>query len=592
MTGSGGSQGAVARALDALDAGAYLADEQGSIVAVNARGAQLLGRPASGLVGQDAHDLLHRDSRGQPVPRAQCRMRESILAGRTDHGGGDWLERGDGTLLPVAWMATPCDTGLRPSATLVLFHPTGSPRDPGSPSDPDPGSPEDSGSPGDPGDRGCPERHARRSPSGGRLTELERLELLTESTTLLFSTLDIHRALRRLAGLLVPRLADWAVIDLLGDRDEVRRFAVAHAEGGTVLFREDLQGPMPPVPEGSPMPLARALRGVASSRAGPETYQGPPDSGIAAEQRRLFEATGVHAAIVVPLRSPRDVLGALTLGRADQPERFTPADIALLEDIGRRAGLALDNARLFQRQRKVAETMQRHLLPKLPRSPGRGMTARYAPAPDASQVGGDWYDAFTLPDGATALAVGDVVGHDLEAAAGMAQLRNMLRAYALAQQKPPSRIVECLDRATPDIAEVPLATLVFARLTDDGAGRCELSWTNAGHPPPLLVTRQGTARHLTDGHGILLGVAPERSRPDATAELPPGATLLLYTDGLVESRTHALDDGLERLRRNAALLAHRPLESFVDELLARARPQDNDDDVALLAVRHGCGTSV
>jgi PAS domain S-box-containing protein len=562
VTGDSDSQEAVAKALHALGTGAYLADEQGAIVAVNTRCVELLGRSASDLVGQDAHDLLHRNSCGEPVPRAQCRMRESILAGRTEQGDGVWLERGDGTLLPVEWLATPCDIGTRPSPTLVLFHSAGR-----------------SGRP------------TQRPPAGGRLSELERLTLLAETTTLLTSTLDIHEALRRLIDLVLPRLADWAVIDLIGERDEVRRFAVAHAECGTVVFREDLQGPMPPVPQESPMPLSRALRGVASSLAGPETYQGPPDSDIAVEQRRLFEATGMHSAIVVPIRSPHDVLGALTLGRADQPERFTATDTALLEDIARRASLALENARLYQRERKVAETMQRHLLPKLPRTPGRSMTARYLPAPDASHVGGDWYDAFTLSDGATALAVGDVVGHDLDAAAGMAQLRNMLRAYALSQRKPPSKIVQWLDQAIQEIAEVSMATLVFARMTENDAGQCELSWTNAGHPPPLLVTQEGVARYLTDGHGVLLGVAPDQVRPDATAELPPGATLLLYTDGLIESPRHALDEGLNRLRRHAESLAHHPLESFMDQLLARARPPDNEDDVALLAVRHGPSSS-
>nr|WP_037868593.1 SpoIIE family protein phosphatase [Streptomyces sp. NRRL S-813] len=557
MAGSGGPQEWVARVLEALGTGAYLSDERGSIVAVNTHGAQLLARAASDLIGRDAHDLLHRNSHGEPVPRTQCRIRQSVLGRRTEQGGDEWFQRGDGTLLPVAWLATPCEIGVHPSATLVLFH-----------------------------SAGRAGRPAQRPPAGGRLSELERLALLAETTTLLTSTLDIHEALRHLIDLAVPRLADWAVIDLIRERDEVWRFAVAHAEGGTVVFREDLQGPMPPVPQESPMPLSRALRGVASSFAGPETYQGPPDSGIAVEQRRLFEATGMHSAVVAPIRSLHDVLGALTLGRADQPERFTATDTALLEDIARRAGLALENARLYQRQRKVAETMQRHLLPKLPGTPGRNMTARYLPAPDASQVGGDWYDAFNLTDGATALAVGDVVGHDLDAAAGMAQLRNMLRAYALSQQKPPSKIVEWLDQAILDIAEVSMATLVFARMTDNATGRCELSWTNAGHPPPLLVTHDGEARYLTDGHGVLLGVAPEQVRPDATVELPPGATLFLYTDGLIESPGHALDEGLERLRRHAMSLAHRPLDSFTDELLARARPPDNDDDVAILAVRH------
>ncbi|WP_251093360.1 SpoIIE family protein phosphatase [Streptomyces sp. Caat 7-52] len=556
MRGPDGPQEAVVRTLDTLGTGACLADEQGLIVAVNTCGERLLARPAADLVGRDAHELLHRTSCGEPMPGGRCRIRDTILGGGTQQGEDEWLERGDGTLLPVGWLATPCDIGAGSSATLILFHSAGTRK-----------------------------RPVQQSPADGRLSELDRLALLAETTTLLTSTLDIHEGLRHLIGLVVPRIADWAVIDLIGERDEVRRFAVAQAEGDIVVFREDLQGPMPPVLQESLMPLSRALRGVASSFAGPETYQGPPDSGIAVEQRRLFEATGMHSAIVVPLRSLHGVLGALTLGRSDQPERFAAMDIALLEDIARRAGLALENARLYQRQRRVAETMQRHLLPKLPRSPDRGMAVRYLPAPDASHVGGDWYDAFTLTDGATALAVGDVVGHDLEAAAGMAQLRNMLRAYAVSQQKPPSKIVEWLDQATLGIAEVSMATLVFARMTEN-AGQCELSWTNAGHPPPLLVTREGVARYLTDGQGTLLGVMPEQVRPDATVELAPGATLILYTDGLIESRARSLDEGMDRLSRHAAVLAHNPLEVFTDELLARARPPDNDDDVALLAVRY------
>ncbi|MFR9793342.1 SpoIIE family protein phosphatase [Streptomyces sp. MB22_4] len=555
MPAQGSPRETVAKALDALGTGAYLADAQGCVVGLNPCAERLLARSAAELLGGDAHDLLHRNVNGEPVARAQCRVREAILAGRTAHGR-EWIERGDGTLLPVIWLATPCDLGQRPPTTLVLFYPTGRGQDP-----------------------------APRSPADGQLSELERLALLAETTTLLTSTLDIEEALHRLIALLVPRLGDWAVIDLISEREEVRRWAVAHAEDGHVRLREDLQGPMPPVPQESSMPLSRALRGVASTLAGPETYQGPPDSGLAVEQRRLFEATGMHSAAVVPIRSLREVLGAVTLGRADQPGKYTATELALLEDIARRAGLALENARLYQRQRMVAETMQRHLLPQLPRTSGLAMTARYLPAPDASEVGGDWYDAFPLADDVTALAVGDVVGHDLDAAAGMAQLRNILRAYAWSQQKPPSEIVRELDRATARIAEVTMATVVFARMTVDDAGRCTLTWTNAGHPPPLLITREGLAEYLTDGHGVLLGVLPEQERPDATRRLPAGATLLLYTDGLIESPGRPLDEGLERLRRHAASLAHRPLESFTDQLLARARPPGNDDDVALLAVR-------
>ncbi|MFE7928565.1 SpoIIE family protein phosphatase [Streptomyces sp. NPDC057456] len=547
---------AVAEVLEAIGAGAYLVDEQGRIVAVNSRAEQFLDRPAEDLLGHDAHDLLHRDAHGHPLPRTQCRMRLAFHAGRTAQAEEDHFARGDGSVLPIAWLITPFDLRECAGSTLVLFH-ARHPR----------------------------EADTRPEPAATLLPDLERLALLAATTTQLTSTLDVEEALRRLVTLVVPRLADWVIIDLITERDEVWRTVVVEAAGDSLVAHEELQGPMPPVPEESPMPLSRALRGVASTLAGPQTYQGPPDSGIAVEQRRLFDATAIHSAAIAPIRSTRAVLGALTLGRARQPGDFNTADLPLIEDIARRAGLALDNARLYQRQRKVAETMQNHLLPQMPRVSGLQMAVRYLPAPDASQVGGDWYDAFSLSDGATALAVGDVVGHDLEAAAGMAQVRNMLRAYAWALQEPPSRIVERLDEAVLHITDVTMATMILARVEETDEGRWKLSWTNAGHPPPLLISHDGLADYLTGGHGILLGTGVGKPRTDATAPLPPGSTLLLYTDGLIEEPGHTLDEGLQRLRQHAAALAHRPLTSFTDELLRRVRPAANDDDVALLAVR-------
>ncbi|TWV46121.1 SpoIIE family protein phosphatase [Streptomyces misionensis] len=546
----------LAPALDAIGAGAYVVDAQGCVLAANSRAEALLGRPAAELAGRDAHDLLHRGPQGQQLPATQCGMRQAFHAGCPAQGGDEYFEHADGSLLPVSWTITPYDAGDQGAGTLVVFYPR----------------------------RPAVGAGTRPEQATGTLTDFERLALLADTTTQLTSTFDVDEALRRLVGLVLPRLADWAVIDLITERDEVWRTVVAQADGDTLIRHEDLEGPMPPVPEESLMPLSKALRGIASALAGPDTYRGTPDSGITAEQRRLFESAGLHSAAMVPLRSTRDVLGALTLGRAGKPGSFTVADLPLLEDIARRAGLALDNARLYQRQRKVAETMQNHLLPQMPRVPGLQMAVRYLPAPDASQVGGDWYDAFTLPDGATALAVGDVVGHDLEAAAGMAQLRNMLRAYAWAQQDPPSRIVDRLDEAIMPITDVDMATLVLARVTRTDDGQWQLTWTNAGHPPPLLITRDGLADFLTDGHGLLLGTGVRTRRPDATVLLPPDSTLVLYTDGLVEKPGQTLDDGLGRLRRHAAALAHRPLPSFTDQLLRRVRPPGLDD-VALLALR-------
>ncbi|MEU9334094.1 SpoIIE family protein phosphatase [Streptomyces sp. NPDC048290] len=549
-------------ALEAIGTGAYVVDDQGCILVVNRRAERLLRRPAAELTGHDAHDLLHRGPHGRPLPRTQCAMRQAFHTAGTAQADEDWFARGDGSLLRISWLVTPYALGGGRHGTLVVFH--------------------------------VPEHDPADGPAeGAPLPALERLALLAETTTQLSATLDVEEALRRMVALIAPRLADWVIVDLITERDEVWRSVVAHADGDTVTRREELQGPMPPVPEDSPMPLSRALRGVASTLTGPGTYQAAPDSGIAVEQRHLFEATGIHSAAIVPLRSTREVLGAVTLGRSRNPVAFTPTDLSLLEDIARRAGLALDNARLYQRQRAVAETMQKHLLPQMPRVPDLRMAVRYQAAPDASQVGGDWYDAFRLTDGSTALAVGDVVGHDLEAAAGMAQIRNMLRAYAWSAHEPPSRIVARLDEALQHITDVTMATMIFARVdradgTGEGSaapGDWRLSWTNAGHPPPLLITHDGVADYLTDGHGILLGAGADLPRTDATATLPPGATLVLYTDGLVEAPGHALDEGLDRLRRHAAALAHRPLGPFTDQLLRRVRFPENDDDVALLALR-------
>ncbi|MEU8563417.1 SpoIIE family protein phosphatase [Streptomyces cyaneofuscatus] len=434
-------------------------------------------------------------------------------------------------------------------------------------------------------DGGARRRVAGPSSSTRTLSERDRLALLADTTAQLIYNIDVDESLRRVVDLLLPRIADWAVIDLITETDEVNRSLVVHAHSGGLKIREDLQGPMPPVPASSPMPLSKALRGVASTLAGPETYDVPPDSAVAVEQRKLFTATGIKTAALAPVKGPSEVLGAITLGRTAGEEPFTQADLDLLENIGRRIGIALENARHYQRQRQVAATMQRYLLPQLPRPAGVEMTARYLPSPDASHVGGDWYDAFPLPNGDTALVIGDVVGHDLEAAAGMAQLRNMLRAYTWAQDDPPHHTVERLDRAMGHITDVSMATLVLARLTIEPCGHRVLRWTNAGHPPPLLLDSTGRTRFLGDGRGILLGASADRSRPEARVHLPPGSTLLFYTDGLIESRGRPLDAGLKRLREAAADLRRRQLDDFVDELLVRSRPADNDDDVALLAIR-------
>ncbi|GAA2418758.1 SpoIIE family protein phosphatase [Streptomyces glaucosporus] len=543
--------------LHSADAGAYLVDVRGRILAVSARAEELLARRGEDMVGQDAHDLLHRREGGVAVQRSECRMAQALMRGRTEQGGQEWLARGDGTLLPVAWTVTPYRAGGRTAGALLLFH-----------------------------GLDLPGGEAEERPAG-LLGLVERLALLAEATTTLSSTLEVENMLDRLAPLTVPRLADWMAVDLFTEEGELWRRRVVRQEEDGYARREDLEGPLPPVPLNSSLPPASVLRGAPSALVGPGDYAAP-DSGLAAVQGDLLRATGIRSAAVVPLRAPRRVLGSLTLGRAAHRRPFEVSELALADDIARRAALAMENAQLFERQRAVAETMQRHLLPHPPEIRGLELAVRYVPAPHASQVGGDWYDVFRLPDGTIALAIGDVVGHDLQAAASMAQVRNMLRAFAWDYGQPPSVVVGRLDQALVPLSDAPMATMLFARL--EGAGDPEggpwtVRGTNAGHLPPLLISRDGQARYLHGGHGALLGTGLETERTDALVSLPPLTTLVLYTDGLVEERRRSLDEGLARLRRHAAALADRPLDVFCDLLLERVRPPDNDDDVALLVVR-------
>ena len=230
----------------------------------------------------------------------------------------------------------------------------------------------------------------------------------------------------------------------------------------------------------------------------------------------------------------------------------------------------------------VAETLQRSLLPEhLPELPGLGIAARYVPGSADAQVGGDWYDVISLRDGRAGIAIGDVVGHGLDAAARMARLQNALRAYALDGLRP-SLVLERMNGFAREVAGGPMATLLYA-VVDPEEGRLRLA--SAGHPPPLVLDAAGGAFFAEGPAGSPLGVLPFLACPESTVALPPGSTVLCYTDGLVERPETSLDDGLEWLRGFA-----RGVPGDADEICAallRACFRDDPprDDVALLALR-------
>ncbi|GAA2479996.1 hypothetical protein GCM10010406_15270 [Streptomyces thermolineatus] len=415
---------------------------------------------------------------------------------------------------------------------------------------------------------------------------LQRLALLAEATTALSSTLDVEEGLRRLCRILLPRLGDWCAADLLDERGRLHRVVVAHRDP-VRLPTGHLEGRMPPVPESSSDPLARVLRGAGPLLLDREslTEEGEAaDGALHSAQRELFERFGTRTAVVAPLRARRQVLGALTLGRSGPAPPLTADDLPLVEDLAHRTALAVDNARLYASVQGIAERLQRSLLPELPHVDHLQLAARYTPARSTAEVGGDWYDSFVLPDGTTSMIIGDVAGHDLPAAVAMAQLRNMLRALACDRREPPGEILARLDAINDSLYGGRTATCVFARIEGPEGGPWRLNHSNAGHPPPLLVTHDGDTRYLQEGHGMLLGVEPGTARPSATTPMPERSTLLLYTDGLVERPGESLDHSLARLRQHAAALAREPLDVFCDELL-KGLYETAVDDVVLPALR-------
>ncbi|WP_308127949.1 SpoIIE family protein phosphatase [Modestobacter italicus] len=272
----------------------------------------------------------------------------------------------------------------------------------------------------------------------------------------------------------------------------------------------------------------------------------------------------------------------------NRSDAWTPAQLAEVGDL--RTNLL---EALYARSRRVAQaalTLQRSLLSEPPDPDHLEFAVRYVPAAREAQVGGDWYDVFQQPDGATALVIGDVVGHDTEAAACMGQLRGLLRGISYDSADSPAGVLARLDRAMDGLQLQTLASLIVARLEQTPEefeqGVTRLRWSNAGHPPPVLLLPDGATRVLAPAPAeLLVGVHVDAVRRDHVVTVPRGSTVLFYTDGLVERRDQVFDVGIERLAAELTTLAGVPMAELADQLLDRLLPARAEDDVALIAVR-------
>jgi PAS domain S-box-containing protein len=411
------------------------------------------------------------------------------------------------------------------------------------------------------------------------------LRMLTEATTWMNESLDVVSAATRLAEMAVPMLADYCCVDLLDEPGSgtARRVAAKHrtprAVGGLYRLGELLAARV-----GAKDPVSQVLSGeppvlMADMPDDPDTKADDPDV------VRLYRRLRPRSALVVPLRARGRVLGALTLcterpyGRA-----YTQRDLHVAADLAGRAGLAMDNARLYAREHAAVETLQRSLLPVVSDAPGLTVATRYLVSTDEAEVGGDWYDLLPLPDGAVGLAIGDVVGHDLQAAAAMGQLRGVLRSYAW-EGMPPGAVLDRCDQLVQGLDMAAMATAVYARLEarrHDGSR--VLRYANAGHPPPLLRRPSGELLLLDRHVSPLIGAVDASGRGDAVEFCEPGSALLFYTDGLTDVPGHDSADRTELLRDTVAGAEQGDMERLCDLVLDAMASPDVRDDVALLAV--------
>jgi PAS domain S-box-containing protein len=297
----------------------------------------------------------------------------------------------------------------------------------------------------------------------------------------------------------------------------------------------------------------------------------------------FLDSTDEQAWAVLPLRTTGAPFGVLRLAYREE-RMIEPDERVFLEALAGQCALAVERARLYEREHRAAVSLQRSLLPgTLPKVPGLELAFRYVPGATEAEIGGDWYDAFVLPCGRVALVVGDVMGKGLAAAACMGRVRSSVRAFAFSDPHPRA-VLAGLDRLFASTEEPEtLTTLVYA-VADHRSGVIEMS--HAGHPPMLVIRASGEAELVTPSPAMTpLGV-PDPREVSRKVQLNPGDTLVGYTDGLIENRERSIDDGLAALLVAARQAAGEELESLVDHLLTRLlEGQHRDDDVTLLAVR-------
>jgi anti-sigma regulatory factor (Ser/Thr protein kinase)/putative methionine-R-sulfoxide reductase with GAF domain len=390
----------------------------------------------------------------------------------------------------------------------------------------------------------------------------ERLRALQSVTDAALSYLPLEQMLTELLSRVTELLgASTAAILLIED-------------GGRTLVARAAKGLEEEVEREVRLPVGRGFAGRIAAERRPVRI---PDVERADIFNPILREKGLKSLLGVPLLVEARVIGVLHVGTLE-PREFEDDEVEVLQLAADRAALAIAG-RLAERERGLADAFQRSLMPPLPTVPGVALAGRYRPAAEA-QLGGDWYDAFILPSGAIGVAIGDVVGRGFHAAALMGQLRSALRAFAL-DRRAPSDVVQRLSILLRQLEPGWGATLIYGRL-EPHAGKG--TFAGAGHPPPLVLSDDGGATFVELPPSVPLAAVRSPWYEQVEIEFPPGSTLVLYTDGLIERAGEPLDAGLERLRRSSEGTAHDP-QQLCDRLIGALLPAGpGTDDAAMLAV--------
>jgi PAS domain S-box-containing protein len=421
------------------------------------------------------------------------------------------------------------------------------------------------------------ERGARAEADSAR----ERLAFLMRAGALAAATRDRDELLDQVAQLVVPSLADYCVVLLPAADGMLCASALTHADPARAKMLARLREH--PIPPAGPLLPQRAYATGITQLSRDVAAEMPAWARAEPDTISIVKLMHPRSAIGTPLLAGHRPLGVIVLGRGAGRPRFAASDVEMIEELGRRLAVGLANADTFAREHAIAETLQRSLLPgALPQIPGLDLAVRYLPATEGADVGGDWYDAFPLNSGRAGLVIGDVAGHSIASASIMGQVRSLLRGYAI-DDPDPGQVLRRTNTAVAQLLPDVLASVVYAVL-DPATG--DLTYANAGHPPPLLTTGTGHAEYLDDTAGTMLGASPDTSFTTGHRQLPPGARLLCYTDGLIEDRHRDISNGLtvlaETLQRCNPSSAEQTCATVQAALLGTTK---RDDDVCLLTAR-------